>query len=68
MLEAQRREPDPAKRKDLIRQAVRYVNENPWAQALYYGGGYALWWPSLRNFAPNMGVNGSMAGPLRKAG
>ena len=59
LLEAQRRETDPAKRMDLIRQAVQYVNEEPWALALFYGQAYQVWWPALHNYAPNMGINGS---------
>ena len=58
MLVAERRETDPAKRKEIVRQAVRRINEVPDALALYYGNIYNLWWPYLKNYAPNMGAYG----------
>ena len=54
LLEAQRREPDPAKRREIWRQAVRRVNDVPWATALNYGTTYDLWHPYLKNYAPNV--------------
>ena len=54
LLEAQRRELDPSKRRDLWRQAVRRVNEVPWATALNYATTYDLWHPYLKNYAPNV--------------
>ena len=58
LLEAQRRELDPTKRRDIIRQAVRRINDVPDALALYYGTVYQLWQPRLKNYAPNMGNDG----------
>lgn len=51
---AQRRETDPVKRRDLWKQAIRRINEVPWAVALYYGPSYNLWYPYVKNYAPNM--------------
>ena len=56
LLEAQRREPDQAKRRDLTRQAVRRINEVPWALGLYFGHSYELWHPYVKNYAPNLGT------------
>lgn len=53
LLEAERREPDPAKRRELWRQAVRRINEVPSALALYYGQASQLWRPYLKNYYPN---------------
>lgn len=57
LLVAERREADLAKRKDLIRQAVRRINDVPWAVALYYDAGYELWQPYLKNYAPNLALD-----------
>lgn len=56
LLDAQRAEVDPAKRRELVRQAVRRINEEPWGFSLYYGAAYALWRPYLKNYAPNAGA------------
>ena len=57
LLVAQRREVDPAKRKELIRQAIRRINEVPWSFALYYGTTYEAWWPYFKNYAPNTAID-----------
>ena len=54
LIEAQKREVDPAKRQDLIRQAIRRVNDVPWGLALYYGPGYQLAQPYLKGYNPNL--------------
>jgi peptide/nickel transport system substrate-binding protein len=54
LLVAQRQEADPAKRKQLWKQAVQYINTEPWAVALFYGTAFNLWRPRLKNYAPNM--------------
>ena len=54
LLEAERQESDPAKRKEIIRQAVRRINEVPWALGLFFGTVYKVAYPSLKNYAPNM--------------
>lgn len=54
LLEAQRRELDTAKRRELVRQAARRINEVPWALTLFYGPGYMLTQQRLQNYAPNV--------------
>jgi peptide/nickel transport system substrate-binding protein len=57
MLEAQRKEIDPAKRKDLVRQAVKYINvDQAYGLALEMGTTYAFSTPALKNFSPQFGV------------
>ena len=62
LVEAQRHEVDRAKRRDLWRQGVRYINEVPWAQALVYEVDYALWHPYLKNYARNADDSGLSRG------
>ena len=64
MVEAQRHEPDRAKRRDLWRQAIRYLNDVPWAQALIYEPRYALWHPYLKNYARNAAYTGIGRGAI----
>lgn len=54
LLEAQRRELDPAKRKDLWRQAIRRVNEEPWAIGIFFGTALEMHQPGVKNFSRNM--------------
>jgi len=49
MIEAQRREPDPAKRRELVRQASRYINENAIGLALYSPFTHQAWQPYVKN-------------------
>ena len=56
MLMAQRREADPAKRKDLIRQAVKYVNETAQGLAISYGMTYEFAQPWLKGYTPQFGM------------
>ena len=58
MIEAQRQETDPAKRRTLVRQAVQYINEQAYSLAMFYGPGFQFWQPRLKNYAPHFGVNG----------
>lgn len=58
LLDAQRAEVDPAKRKEIWRQAVRRINEAPWATALYFGTRNFIWHPYLKNYAPNIAYEG----------
>ena len=60
LLDAERREADPVKRRDLIRQAVRRVNEVPVGLATYYGREYELLQPYVKDYAPNMAAFGSV--------
>ena len=54
LLSAQRQETDPAKRKEIIRQAVQLINTEPWGLALYYEQGFQVWHSYLKNYAPNV--------------
>lgn len=60
LIEAERREADTTKRRDLIRQAVRRINEVPLGLATYYGRNYEVVQPNVMNYAPNMASIGSM--------
>ena len=62
LVEAQRREVDTTKRRNLWRQAVRYINEVPWALALVYEPRYAVWYPKLKQYARNAAYTGIGAG------
>ena len=54
MLNAQRREADPAKRAELIKAAVRYINaESYLGRALYSKSTFMFAHPNLKSFAPN---------------
>lgn len=53
MIEAQRREPDPAKRRALVRQASRYINENAIGLALYSRFTHQTWQPYVKNYYPS---------------
>jgi len=55
LLEAQRREVDLDKRRDLWRQAVRRINDQVWAISFHFLQRSQLWWPHLVNYAPNWG-------------
>ena len=57
MLEAQRSTVDLAKRKDTLRQAVKYIVDNAYYTAFCYGQGHYFWQPYVKNFAPNIAHN-----------
>ena len=52
---AQRREGDVAKRRELVRQAARYIYDNAYALTLVRGVDYEFWQPALKAYAPNYG-------------
>jgi peptide/nickel transport system substrate-binding protein len=53
-IKAQRAEGDPAKRKQIIKDAVRYINgEMYWGFSLTYEPAIVLWQPDLMNFYPS---------------
>jgi peptide/nickel transport system substrate-binding protein len=59
LLDQQRRETDPAKRKEIIQQAVKRINvDQVLGLALYYPANVDIWSPRLVNFARNFGVKG----------
>jgi peptide/nickel transport system substrate-binding protein len=59
LLEAQRRELDQAKRRDLVRQAVRLINDQAYSIAIFRASSYQLWQPYFKGYAPNFGTLGT---------
>jgi peptide/nickel transport system substrate-binding protein len=57
LLESQRSTVDPAKRSEILRQAVRLIVDNGYYTAFCYGQGHFFWQPFLKNFAPNIAHN-----------
>ncbi len=55
MLENQRREPDPAKRREIIREAARHIADQAWGLAIFFDKDFNFWHPYVRNYAPNWG-------------
>jgi peptide/nickel transport system substrate-binding protein len=57
LLDAQRREADSAKRLDLVRQAIKYVNvDQAYGLALETGTGYEFTQPYLKGYTPQFSV------------
>ncbi len=62
LLVAERREPNPEKRRDIIKQAVSYLSTECYCGlALYSPADFQLWQPYLKNYAPNWYQNGGWA-------
>lgn len=50
---------DPAKRRELLREAVRYINADQyWGVAIYHGNDHHIWHPSVKNYRPNFWISG----------
>jgi peptide/nickel transport system substrate-binding protein len=64
LLDAQRREVDPKKRTDILRQVTRQINDNAYYTAFSYGVGWYFWHTPLKNFTPNVA---RQAPPLNEA-
>ena len=58
LLEAQRAEVDAAKRKELLRSAVKRITDNVYALDLIYLPNWQAWQPWLKNYAVNRGQRG----------
>ena len=59
LIEAQRKEADPGKRNEIVREAVRYINTEVYDNvALYYPVEGHAWQPWLKNYGPNWGYIG----------
>jgi len=54
MLVAQRKETDATKRRDLLRQAVRYINDQVYGIGMYDNPEYWPWQPYVKGFALNL--------------
>jgi peptide/nickel transport system substrate-binding protein len=63
LIQAQRRELDPAKRRDIVRQAVRRIAETAEGLTTFYAEHNEFWRPALKNYAPNFGNPGSESAP-----
>jgi len=55
MLEAQRAEVDPAKRRALVREAVRHIADHAWGFRTYADMEYQVWQPYLKEYYPHNG-------------
>lgn len=55
MLEAQRAEVNPEKRREVLRTAVKLINEKTWGVDLFYAPRWEAWYPYLKGYAPNSG-------------
>ncbi len=58
LVEAQRAEVDPTKRRELVRQAGRLIADRAYGSAWYALVEYHFWHPHLKNFAPNWNRSG----------
>ncbi len=59
LIQAQRREPDPAKRTAIVREAARYLaTECFCGLAVYYGNVADYWQPAVKGYRPNWFRNG----------
>jgi peptide/nickel transport system substrate-binding protein len=63
LIQAQRREIDAEKRKEIVRQAIRRVAVTAEGLTTYYAEHTEFWRPSLKNYAPNFGSPGSESAP-----
>jgi peptide/nickel transport system substrate-binding protein len=57
LIDQSRRETDPAKRKDLIRQAVKLIATQAYSLSAWSGHQFQFWQPTLKGYSPNFGVN-----------
>ena len=53
LVNAERREPDPARRRELVKDASRYLAENGLSFAFYGGTGASFWHSHVKNYADN---------------
>jgi hypothetical protein len=64
LLVGQRREADAGRRRELLREAVRYINTDAfWAVSLYYDVATEFWQPALKGYAPSFGNQTSAMNP-----
>jgi peptide/nickel transport system substrate-binding protein len=57
LIDQSRRETDAAKRKDLIRQAVKLIATQAYSLSAWSGHQFQFWQPTLKGYAPNFGCN-----------
>ena len=53
ILRAQAQEPDPAKRRELVRQAVMMIHDKSWNLAIWRGTTFIVWQEHLKNYSPS---------------
>lgn len=58
LVEEQRKVGDPEKRREVVRQAVKYISDKSLGLATFYEVEYTVWHPHVKNFARNFGVDG----------
>ncbi|MPZ24676.1 MAG: hypothetical protein GEU28_14375, partial [Dehalococcoidia bacterium] len=54
LLEAQRQEPDPEKRREALRNAVKRLTEQAYGVATYYPSHFEAWQPHVKSYMPNL--------------
>lgn len=62
LVEAQRRTVDPARRREAVREAGRYIGENALGISLPFQHEFSFTQPYVRNFHPNFGAHRPLAG------
>ncbi len=55
LLEAQRREADPEKRREILRAVSKRLVDQMWAVQLLHRPKYSFWHPYVKNYRPNFG-------------
>ncbi len=50
LVEGQRKEADPTRRRDLVRQACEYIADQCWNLAIFRDVGYSVWQPKVKGF------------------
>jgi ABC-type transport system substrate-binding protein len=50
LVEGQRKEADPTKRRALVRQACEYIADQCWNLAIFRDVGYSVWSPKVKGF------------------
>ena len=58
LLVAQRQELDAARRREIVRQAVRRIYDQVWAQSFFFATQYQFAQPYVKNYAPNSFARG----------
>jgi len=64
LIDAQRAASDPAKRREVIREMVKYMMEKQYGIGLYTQVRYNAWYPYIKNYQPNWNL---LVPPLEEA-
>jgi len=57
LIDQSRQETDAAKRKDIVRQAVKLIATQAYSLSAWAGHQFQFWQPTLKGYAPNFGIN-----------